>query len=80
MRGRMLVLVLVLVGLIVGGLLGMGAGLALVEEGSGRQSVAIVVERWPCTEDEPYLVGRGEYDGGTWSRYRCVHVDAVAMR
>jgi hypothetical protein len=78
MRGRMLVLVLV--GLIVGGLLGMRAGLALVDEGPSRRTVAIVVERWPCTEDEPWLIGRGQYDGGTWSRYRCVHVDAVGMR
>jgi hypothetical protein len=78
MRARWLVVVLV--ALAAGGLVGMRAGLALVDEGPSGQSVAIVVERWPCTEDEPWLIGRGDYDGETWSRYRCVHVDAVAMR
>jgi hypothetical protein len=30
-----------------------------------------------CAEDEPYLRGRGDYSGGAWSRYVCVHIDDI---
>ena len=30
-----------------------------------------------CEEDEPYLVGKGDFDGVSWEWYECVHVDDV---
>jgi len=55
----------------------MRAALGTVADQGWRHAVAITVGRWPCAEDEPYLRGVGEYDGRTWARYRCVHIDAV---
>lgn len=43
----------------------------------GRHRETIVFER-DCYEDEPYLVGRGDFDGHLWARYRCIHVDQVS--
>jgi hypothetical protein len=33
-----------------------------------------------CQEDEPYLRGRGGFDGQRWARYQCVHIDRIRGR
>jgi hypothetical protein len=33
-----------------------------------------------CTEDEPFLRGRGDFDGRFWERYQCMHVDLVRVK
>jgi len=40
-----------------------------------------VEHRKGCYEDEPFLMGKGNYNGstGTWHRYVCVHVDRVQL-
>jgi hypothetical protein len=38
-----------------------------------RVRVAVPV----CQEDEPYLRGRGDFDGQQWARYQCVHIDRI---
>lgn len=64
--------------LLAGSLLGFGIGRAsAVGRDDGRHRETIVFER-DCYEDEPYLVGRGDFDGHLWARYRCVHVDQVS--
>jgi hypothetical protein len=30
-----------------------------------------------CEEDEPYLRGAGDFDGQTWERYVCIHIDSI---
>jgi hypothetical protein len=33
--------------------------------------VRIVVRNWPCPEDRPYLLGRGDFNGTKWDEYVC---------
>jgi hypothetical protein len=44
------------------------------------RKVRIVVRDFPCAEDEPWLRGRGDFDGKRWSEYVCVHQDRVKVR
>jgi hypothetical protein len=71
MIGRAVVLTL----LVLIGTAAMRSALAVVD--GGRERVEITLERWPCAEDEPYLIGRGDFDGERWARYRCVHVNEI---
>jgi len=32
-----------------------------------------------CEEDEPYLQGKGDFDGTHWDYYVCVHIDQVTV-
>ena len=54
-------------------------GYGAAQAGTGdRHEVEIVVER-VCAEDEPFLQGRGDFDGQVWARYECLHVDEVQV-
>jgi hypothetical protein len=32
-----------------------------------------------CAEDEPYLVGSGDYVNGRFTTYECAHIDALTI-
>ncbi len=57
-------------------LAGFGIGRATATAEHDRHQVTITVES-TCAEDEPYLRGRGDFDGTTWARYACVHIDEI---
>jgi hypothetical protein len=62
--------------LLAGVLAGSWIGQALAGSGSDpdhAHHVTIPV----CAEDEPYLRGKGDFDGRRWSRYVCVHIDNI---
>ena len=58
-------------------LTGFGVGRATAGNVNDSRKVTItVVGHWPCNEDE-WLVGRGDFDGRNWDRYRCRVPDGV---
>lgn len=57
---------------------GFGLGQAIARASSEpAQSSKISVKIPRCEEDEPYLLGKGDFDGERWARYVCVHVDEL---
>jgi hypothetical protein len=62
-----------------------GAAMALVMAGTLVSQAVIATASRPtvpvripvCAEDEPYLRGRGDFNGRRWARYQCVHVDRI---
>jgi hypothetical protein len=49
------------------------AGLVVNTNNTGTVEVTIPV----CQEDEPYLLGYGDWDGRRWDYYQCVHFEEV---
>ena len=44
------------------------------------EAVPGVTVRIPdCEEDEPYLRGKGDFDGEKWTRYVCIHIDSIVQ-
>ena len=42
-----------------------------------RRAERITIRVPRCAEDASILVGRGDFSDGRWSRYVCVHRDAI---
>jgi len=75
MRKRAIVVGLAYIIILLGLMFWLGFEVGKVEPRSTTFRVTIPA----CQEDEPYLVGSGDFDGDTWEHYSCVHIDAVTL-
>lgn len=50
------------------------SGFGIGKATAGDGTVQVRIPR--CEEDERFLKGKGDFEGGRWTRYVCIHQDS----